>query len=210
MDNELVGKKQLYEALIKARSSFPKILKNVASGRFPYENLPNIYDTILDILFENNLLIESKTGVIFHPQTGDPIPILHKRIVHSLSEKSLDWSIFPLLPNYIENKNKDQIDGGSQTFHRRYQIKLILSLCGENDDQDGEVGDYNNHSSEGKSNTINEAQLGLLRRKINNNSKLEEGICKRYGIASLDQLHWKHMNGLVEALNKHLSEQGQQ
>lgn len=191
------SKKDLYLALIKARSEFPVITKAHKGAHAKYENLADMYDLIIPVLTTNHLFIESQTNC------RDGVTLLRVRVVHALSEQALEWSEFPLVipEGIIDEKKRRNEEAGLQTYFRRYQIKLILGICGEDDDNDGEY--ISNKSSERSSpDTINEAQLKLLRFKLKDNKEREDKLLKYYKIDSLDQLPWKHMQEVLKTLGK--------
>jgi len=226
------NKKDLYSSLIKAWSEFPTIVKN-AKGLWAYENLPGVYDLMSGVLKENNLGIESITDYDFNPVTGERFTVLKMRVIHGPTASYSEWSRFPLseLPisyyvDLIASKVsrdgkggresptglKNQADGGTQTFHRRYQIKLIFNLCGELDDNDGnDVGKKandeaislhnSNQSSSGvKSVYITEKQIPWLKIQLSQRGLAESSVLAAYKIESFEVMTKEMLDHLKEKL----------
>lgn len=191
----------LYKSLAKARREFPPIVKDsVASGgkfSYKYANLPNLLDTVEPILYANNLYIDQRTDFV------DGVKLLKTKIVHFITKESTPESIFPLtIEKPDPSKNEAQQDGSNQTYHRRYQIMLVLGLCGVDDDNDGAYVPTHSNVSPERSDCISPKQVGLLKVRLKGNVEREKKLCSHYNIASLEYLPRKKMEDVLSILDR--------
>lgn len=174
MDN-----KDLYLALSNAHPHFPAQVKDSKGQRSKYVKLPDMIDSVFPILKTHGLHLLQK--IVFR----DQLPILITKIMH-LESGQYEESEFPLSLDDValQHNSRVQVEGGSQTYHRRYQIKLILGIAEEEEDIDGE---YKKNRETVKNETsqenivngvkmITEKQLGLLKSLLIKDTKSLEII----------------------------------
>ncbi|AGR48548.1 Erf-like ssDNA annealing protein [Anabaena phage A-4L] len=112
--------KELYTALLTAKSKFPKIIKNKTNPHFrnKYADLDSILDAVEKVLFSNGLFIT---------QTIENYNLV-TRIIHAETGQELKSS-YPL-PEGLDS----QKFGGAITYARRYDLCALLSITADDDD----------------------------------------------------------------------------
>lgn len=188
--------KELYRALSKARSEFPALIKDQKGGKGKYIKFPDVLGEVVPILKSNGLYLEQPTI------WKDGFVLLNTKIRHVETGQYTE-SFFPLtIDESATGVSKDQKEGGTQTYHKRYQLFNLLGICGEDDDNDG---NYQNDSPKGNSPNGNvmtglasEPQLRLLKSLLK--PETEKFVLEDNGITSLSQLSKQVASDLIKSL----------
>jgi hypothetical protein len=114
--------KELYTALLEAKKTFPKIIKNKTNPHFKnrYADLDTILEAIEPSLHRNGLFITQSIS-------GNT---LKTRIIHASSGQVLESADGYPLPEGLDS----QKFGGAITYARRYDLCSMLSITAEDDD----------------------------------------------------------------------------
>ncbi len=116
-------------------------------------------------------------------------------------------------------QSPDQVWGGSDTYHRRYDAMGILGLCSSDDpaDHDGwkdhdksfkpeqkaqiqrtmDIINGDESAPVEKSHFISEKQQGLLRVKLNGNKEVADKILVRWNVSKLSEIPWRQFQDVL-------------
>jgi hypothetical protein len=179
---------QLMLALMALHREFGVVIGKDRKGhKGTYASLPRILDSIHIMCCKHGLILTQASRII-NGNTALESILRHPASGQWISCQSL------LTPN-PEAQSYDQAWGGSSTYHRRYDAMMLLGIFAVDDptDHDGNV----THVQEKKSAAINERQLGLLLKKINNDENLKRIILTRLNIEDLSEIPWKEFNKVL-------------
>ncbi len=195
----MIDKKELFTSMALAWNDFPEILKDSKGAHnAKYAKLPAFLDAVVPVLDKHGITFSQPTGI------RDGFPVLITLLYHRKSGQYIE-SVFPLTldESNVGSKSRVQVEGGTQTYHRRYQIMTLLGICGEDDDSDGnfQKPSYQSSSStpsESKPGTVSPKQAGFLLAKINGRADLLKDLLENFAIEKLIDLPWKKMDEALE------------
>ena len=193
---------QLMDAISAVHDKYSVVIEKDAKGhKGTYAKLDNILVEIHRrckefglVLIQRKLISENNSecleSLLFHRES--------KQWIKSLS----------LIHTNPQAQSPDQIWGGSDTYHRRYDAMGILGLCSSDDpaDHDGwkdHQTTQNTSPSPEKivsiisSDLISEKQQGLLRMQLNGNKEIAEKILVKWNISRLSDIPWRQFNDVL-------------
>ena len=134
--------KTLYESLLNFQKQLPDIKKDKTAGmgkfQYKYCSLENLISSIQPVLHANGLILIQPQAYNDHGQT-----LIVTRLIHVESGEEIISELPLFLPENMGAKPMFAW-GGSQTYSRRYAIKMLLGIepdMDTNTEQDTELGD---------------------------------------------------------------------
>ena len=134
--------KTLYESLLNFQKQLPDIKKDKTAGmgkfQYKYCSLENLISSIQPVLHANGLILIQPQAYNDHGQT-----LIVTRLIHVESGEEIKSELPLFLPENMGAKPMFAW-GGSQTYSRRYAIKMLLGIepdMDTNTEQDTELGD---------------------------------------------------------------------
>ena len=134
--------KTLYESLLNFQKQLPDIKKDKTAGmgkfQYKYCSLENLISSIQPVLHANGLILIQPQAYNDHGQT-----LIVTRLIHVESGEEIKSELPLFLPENMGAKPMFAW-GGSQTYTRRYAIKMLLGIepdMDTNTEQDTELGD---------------------------------------------------------------------
>ncbi len=216
------NKKELYLALLKSQSEYPKISKGTLAHKHKYATYDQVLEIVRPILNANGLYMEQPTH---YDIEGNKI--LETRIIH-VSTGQMSTSVVALVIDESKGLSKYQEEGSCMTYNRRYQLMSLLGLCAEDDDNDGQSIKKSTYSeNKNKSGNISSGPSGtgitissapnILEELITNKQweylctlldeheegdNIEKEILKEYKISSLNQLTKTQATAWLDSLSE--------
>ena len=134
--------KTLYESLLNFQKQLPDIKKDKTAGmgkfQYKYCSLENLISSIQPVLHANGLILIQPQAYNDHGQT-----LIVTRLIHVESGEEIKSELPLFLPENMGAKPMFAW-GGSQTYSRRYAIKMLLGIepdMDTNTETDTELGD---------------------------------------------------------------------
>ena len=134
--------KTLYESLLNFQKQLPDIKKDKTAGmgkfQYKYCSLENLISSIQPVLHANGLILIQPQAYNDHGQT-----LIVTRLIHVESGEEIKSELPLFLPENMGAKPMFAW-GGSQTYTRRYAIKMLLGIepdMDTNTETDTELGD---------------------------------------------------------------------
>ena len=134
--------KTLYESLLNFQKQLPDIKKDKTAGmgkfQYKYCSLENLISSIQPVLHANGLILIQPQDYNEHGQT-----LIVTRLIHVESGEEIKSRLPLFLPENMGQKPMFAW-GGSQTYTRRYAIKMLLGIepdMDTNTEIDTELGD---------------------------------------------------------------------
>lgn len=204
--------RELYIALKNAKREFGPLYKKTKAYKGDYETLPQVFDLVEPVLDKHGLDLDQYMVI------RNAVDILVTKVIHleTMQEKV---SEFQMIVGELEQKDiKMQIEGGLQTYHRRFQIKLVLGLCGEKDDTDGYKPEHKpsgtvthlapnepvavQGSLPDMKNCVSEKQANLFRAKTARFPDFVKTVFKTYNISNASYIPWKEFSNILKAIDQ--------
>jgi hypothetical protein len=154
------------------------------------------------------------------------LTLIQRKLISEDNKEALESMLFhreskqwlkslSLIHTNPQAQSPDQVWGGSDTYHRRYDAMGLLGLCSSDDpaDHDG-WKDHAPQSSqephaaralfgqsevveEKKSPYISEKQQGFLKVQLNGNKELAVKILAKWNISKLSDIPWRQFNDVL-------------
>lgn len=219
--NIMINKKELFKAFDLATAEFGPLYKTSKGFKGTYEKLPDVYKVVEPVLKKHGLKLHQEMEV------RGGADILVTKVIHLETMEHFQSEFQLTLGPLDAGDSKFQEEGGMQTYHRRYQIKLLLGLCGEDDDRDGAkyvkpekktysvpVEQYasSEHSNEqqvsmldGEDESIekiSDKQVGLFKGRIRLFPDLEKQIYADYKISSAAYIPKADFNNILKLIDR--------
>ncbi len=139
---DITPKKKLYQALLNFQKQLPDLKKDKTAGmgkfQYKYCSLENLISSIQPVLHSNGLILIQPQDYNEHGQT-----LIVTRLIHVESGEEIKSQLPLFLPENMGAKPMFAW-GGSQTYTRRYAIKMLLGIepdMDTNTETDTELGD---------------------------------------------------------------------
>jgi hypothetical protein len=205
---------KLMDAIASSHEKYGLVIGKDAKGarNATYAKLDNILVEIHSRCSEFGLTLVQRKLI-----SGESRECLETLLFHRGSKQWM--KSLSLLHTNAGAQSPDQVWGGSDTYHRRYDAMGILGLCSSDDptDHDGwKDHDKKDSSLESQSegtmrimnnDAISEKQCGLLRAKLNNNKVLAEKILARENVSKLSDISWKKFNAVLAFVDEQNAQQ---
>ena len=183
---------KLNEALCNAQQEMNVDTDGKGNRGNKYVTIKEMINATQSTLIQNGLILSH----VFNKIDGDTVldAILHHRASNQWIRSRIPLVIFQ---GATANETGQGV-GCIITYFRRYTYSSILGLRVDEPD----LEDANAPMSQEKSDYISDKQFAKLKALLRGNVESEKKICVHYGIDNLSHLPWKHMNSLVERLEK--------
>jgi hypothetical protein len=196
---------ELAAALSKAQSEAKSAAKSASNPHFRsnYAPLHEYMEVVATCFCKHGL------SVIHMPHTVDGRLMLHSRILHSSGQ----WMGCTLPVAVDEKRTGAQAIGSALTYMKRYALGCLTGIADANEDDDGEAASCHEVQVkvESKNNSspispISDAQVNLLRKKIQNEDKIMRSLEKRFG--SLESIPRNEFQIILRQVENHFATAG--
>lgn len=176
--------KELFSALVKARTEIATVNKDKAGYGYKYATLDNVLNMLKEVLPKYGL------GFIQSPETIDGRDGVTTTIIHESGE--FMSTRYELEPTPVKGTNITQQRGASITYARRYSLCSAFGIATE-EDLDGNAGRR-------EDSPVRKDQLDELYELGAN----DDVLCGMFKVASVDQITETQAATLIKAKHEQL------